>query len=68
MLNILGTRNGNAEPKGFDEIEKEEGTYVHLYGKHETRVGRKMGHVTVTAPTVEAAREKAEKIRSRVTI
>ncbi len=68
MLNILGTRNGNAEPKGFDEIEKEEGTYVHLYGKHETRVGRKMGHVTVTAPTIEAAREKAEKIRSRVTI
>ncbi|MDQ3101940.1 MAG: hypothetical protein M3R08_11180 [Bacteroidota bacterium] len=25
------------------------GTFVHLYGKRETRTGRKMGHITVTA-------------------
>lgn len=68
MLNILGKRNGPAEPKGFEEIAAEPGTYVHLYGKHETRVARKMGHVTVTADTVEEAREKAEKIRGRVSI
>lgn len=68
MLNILGARNGSANPQGFDEIAKEEGTYVHLYGKHETRIGRKMGHVTVVAPTVSKAREKAEKIRPRVNI
>lgn len=68
MLNIIGTRNGPADPKGFEEIAKEPGTYVHLYGKKETRVGRKMGHVTVTAETLEEAKKKAEKIRLRVTI
>jgi 5-(carboxyamino)imidazole ribonucleotide synthase len=68
MLNILGKRNGPAEPKGYEELAKEEGTYVHLYGKHETRIGRKMGHVTVTAATIEEAKEKAEKIRNRVSI
>lgn len=68
MLNILGKRNGPAKPEGFEEIASEPNTYVHLYGKHEARKGRKMGHVTVTAATVEDAQEKAEKIRHRVSI
>lgn len=67
MLNILGKRNGPAQPEGFEDAANE-GAYVHLYGKHETRVGRKMGHVTLVAETVPEAHEKAEKIRSRVTI
>jgi 5-(carboxyamino)imidazole ribonucleotide synthase len=31
------------------------GATLHLYGKHEARKGRKMGHVTFTAPTLEEA-------------
>ena len=31
------------------------GVHLHLYGKAEARRGRKMGHLTVTAATVEAA-------------
>lgn len=31
------------------------GTRLHLYGKTEARPGRKMGHITATAPSVEAA-------------
>ena len=68
MLNILGKRNGPAEPKGFEHILLESGVYVHLYGKHETRIGRKMGHVTVVADTLESAHQKTEKIRTRVSI
>ena len=30
-------------------------THLHLYGKSEYRVGRKMGHITVTGETVEEA-------------
>ena len=33
--------------------------HLHLYGKNEARSGRKMGHLTVTAATVDAAREEA---------
>lgn len=32
------------------------GTHLHLYGKREARVGRKMGHLNITAATPEAAR------------
>ena len=26
------------------------GTFIHLYGKAQTRTGRKMGHVTIILP------------------
>ncbi|MBK7246914.1 MAG: 5-(carboxyamino)imidazole ribonucleotide synthase [Flavobacteriales bacterium] len=52
MVNIVG-EGGTGAPQllGSDEMLKMPGTFIHLYGKHETRTGRKMGHVTVVAPT-----------------
>jgi 5-(carboxyamino)imidazole ribonucleotide synthase len=35
------------------------GVRLHLYGKAEPRRGRKMGHLTVTAPTAAEARAVA---------
>jgi len=35
------------------------GTHLHLYGKREARVGRKMGHLNITAATPEVARAVA---------
>ncbi len=35
------------------------GTHLHLYGKVEARVGRKMGHLNITAATPDAARAVA---------
>ena len=35
------------------------GVHLHLYGKAEPRRGRKMGHLTVTAATADAARAVA---------
>ena len=37
------------------------GTHLHLYGKHEARKSRKMGHLNITAATPEAARDVALK-------
>ena len=50
MINLVG-EGGSGEPevKGLDDILHLPGTFVHLYGKRETRPGRKMGHVTVMA-------------------
>lgn len=39
---------------------------LHLYGKREARVGRKMGHLNVTAPTVEEALERAQMAKARI--
>ena len=35
------------------------GTHLHLYGKSEARAGRKMGHLTVTGDSPQAARATA---------
>ncbi len=35
------------------------GTHLHLYGKAEARLGRKMGHLNITAATPEAVRATA---------
>jgi len=39
---------------------------LHLYGKREPRIGRKMGHMTVTADTIEAAIESAFAAKARL--
>jgi 5-(carboxyamino)imidazole ribonucleotide synthase len=35
------------------------GVHLHLYGKTQARTGRKMGHLTITATTPEAAKHVA---------
>ncbi len=39
------------------------GVKLHLYGKHQARPGRKMGHLTCVADTVEAARQRVVEAR-----
>ncbi len=68
MINILGERDGKAEPRGVEEAERIPGVKVHIYGKMETRRERKMGHITAVAETLDEAREKAERARAVVTI
>lgn len=68
MINILGERNGKAEPKGIEEAEAITGVKVHIYGKMETRIERKMGHLTAVANTVEEAMQNAKKARDLITI
>ncbi|MDX1547972.1 MAG: 5-(carboxyamino)imidazole ribonucleotide synthase [Rhodothermales bacterium] len=60
MVNILGHRAGTPQARGYAEALAVEGAAVHLYGKHEVRPRRKMGHVTVTAADPAAARRRAE--------
>ena len=39
---------------------------LHLYGKKEPRIGRKMGHFTVTATTPDAALETARAMKAKL--
>ena len=50
MINLVG-EGGSGAPvvKGVDDVLHLPGSFLHLYGKHETRAGRKMGHVAVIA-------------------
>ncbi|MBL8003264.1 MAG: 5-(carboxyamino)imidazole ribonucleotide synthase [Flavobacteriales bacterium] len=52
MINLVGAEGtGRPTLRGADDILHLPGTFIHLYGKAETRTGRKMGHVTVVAST-----------------
>jgi len=49
IVNILGENgfSGPAKYEGLNEVLQMENVFVHLYGKTETKPGRKMGHVTI---------------------
>jgi 5-(carboxyamino)imidazole ribonucleotide synthase len=63
MLNLLGdlwfTRGGTEASPPWDRVLALPGTHLHLYGKQSARPGRKMGHLTITAETAQAARDTA---------
>jgi 5-(carboxyamino)imidazole ribonucleotide synthase len=49
MVNIIGAEGHNGEVKyeGLEDVLSIENAFVHLYGKKQTKPGRKMGHVTI---------------------
>ena len=70
MLNLLGEADyaGEAQYEGVEAALAEPGVTIHLYGKKYTRPFRKMGHLTITAPTVAEARQKAEQVKNFVKV
>ncbi|ALK99016.1 phosphoribosylaminoimidazole carboxylase [Massilia sp. WF1] len=65
MLNILGDvwfdGAGEADPvrePAWDKVLALPGANLHLYGKDDPRRGRKMGHVTFVAPTLDEAQRQ----------
>jgi 5-(carboxyamino)imidazole ribonucleotide synthase len=67
MENILGTRNGPAEPRWLTDYDREH-VFVHLYGKRETRVDRKMGHLTIVGEDLEQIYQQAKETRATLSI
>lgn len=49
LINLVGEEghSGPAHYEGLNEVLQMEHAFVHLYGKEQTKPGRKMGHVTV---------------------
>lgn len=49
IVNLLGAEghNGPARYEGLEEILSMPNVFVHIYGKKDTKPGRKMGHVTI---------------------
>lgn len=63
MANLLGELWQNGEPR-WDKALEFSGVNLHLYGKGEPRLGRKMGHITAIAETAEKAVDLARNARS----
>jgi 5-(carboxyamino)imidazole ribonucleotide synthase len=64
MLNLLGdlwlTQNKQELTPSWSAVLALPGVHLHLYGKTKARVGRKMGHLTITATTPAKAHEVAQ--------
>jgi 5-(carboxyamino)imidazole ribonucleotide synthase len=60
MLNLIGdlwfSAEGAERPPDWVSVLELPGAHLHLYGKAVPRRGRKMGHLTITAATPDAAR------------
>lgn len=70
MLNLVGEESysGKVKYEGLKDVLKLPKTYVHLYGKTETKPGRKMGHINVMADSREELMKKLIHIKSLVRV
>lgn len=66
MANLLGDLWAAGEPN-WAAVLALPGVHLHLYGKAQARPGRKMGHLTCTAATPDAAEALVRRARALLT-
>ena len=70
MLNLVGEENslGKAVYSNLDNALNDDSSYVHIYGKEETRPNRKMGHITIICDNFEDAYKKAKNFKNTIKV
>ena len=70
IVNLIGEANykGEAKYDGLENVLKMENVFIHIYGKKETRPGRKMGHVTILSNERQELIHTANKIKQIVKV
>ncbi|MCL2662129.1 MAG: 5-(carboxyamino)imidazole ribonucleotide synthase [Oscillospiraceae bacterium] len=68
MVNLLGESDGKAKLLGLEEAYNDPNVQVHIYGKSESKVGRKMGHYTVVGESAKDTIKRALELKKIVRI
>src|SRR6201996_5882933 len=70
IVNMIGAEgcHGEVAYEGLDEVLQMDNVFVHIYGKEETRPGRKMGHVTIISREKQDLIYKAHKIKNTLKV
>jgi 5-(carboxyamino)imidazole ribonucleotide synthase len=65
MINVVGEQGSQGEVifEGLKDVLEIENAFVHLYGKLQTKPGRKMGHITVISKERQELLHQAKKIK-----
>ena len=65
MVNIIGSEghSGRAHYEGLEEVLGIDNAFIHIYGKEQTKPGRKMGHITIMSSEKQDLTHKANKIK-----
>lgn len=65
MINLLGKRNGEGTIQNLSESFSDKNVHIHIYGKSESRIGRKMGHITMLGEDSTDLVKKLTKIEKK---
>ncbi|MGG9963689.1 5-(carboxyamino)imidazole ribonucleotide synthase [Ferruginibacter sp. SUN106] len=70
IVNLLGAEgfSGEACYEGLNEILQIDNVFVHIYGKKETKPGRKMGHVTILSKEKQELIHQANRIKATLKV
>jgi 5-(carboxyamino)imidazole ribonucleotide synthase len=70
IVNLVGEENNTGAVKynGLDKVMKMKNAFVHLYGKKQTKPGRKMGHVTLLSTNVQELISMAHDVKSTLKV
>ncbi len=60
MINLLGEREGSGVPSNVLDLLKYDKVKLHLYNKKSSRVGRKMGHITLIGNELDEVKSSAK--------
>ncbi len=65
IVNIVGADNFSGEVvyEGLNEVLAMDNVFVHIYGKTQTKPGRKMGHVTILSNEKQELLHKANQVK-----
>ena len=65
IVNLLGEEDhsGEAVYNGLNEVLAMDNVFVHIYGKAQTKPGRKMGHVTILSNEKQELLHKANQVK-----
>jgi 5-(carboxyamino)imidazole ribonucleotide synthase len=61
MINLLGKTNNSGTVRDYNTALSNEKAHLHIYGKQHSRIGRKMGHITVTGNNLSNVLSSARK-------
>ncbi len=68
MINLLGTHKRPATTENITDAFNEENGHLHVYGKIDSKVGRKMGHFTLLGDSLEETYKRAMHVTRNIEI
>jgi len=68
MINLLGTHNRPADTDNINKAFETENGHLHVYGKIQSKIGRKMAHYTLLGDDLEKTYHKAKESTKNIEI
>ncbi len=68
MINLLGKINRKKLKVDISNVLEYKDAHLHIYGKEESRIGRKMGHITFCGEELNTILQKAKEAERKIII